>query len=187
MSISRHLLLALSVVVTCSVTSLMAQDAAPAAPAPAAPAPAAPAAPGAPAAAPAAAPSVIDFGDSGSATLTTKAWAAYQKQDWAAADAYTKKCQELYGAKALEMAATVTEAPPKETANSFWAMNDVGTCYFIQGQAYEKQGKTPEAIAAYKVLVEKMPFAQCWDPKGWFWKPADAARKQLKMLEFGSL
>ena len=41
-----------------------------------------------------------------------------------------------------------------------------------------------EAMASYKTLLEKVSFAQCWDPNGWFWKPADAAKKQVKMLEF---
>ena len=75
----------------------------------------------------------------------------------------------------------------KEAVAKMWALNDAGTCLFIMGQALEKQSKGAEALAAYKQLVEKMPFAQCWDPKGWFWKPAEGAKTRIKALEFDSL
>ena len=39
---------------------------------------------------------------------------------------------------------------------------------FIMGQAMEKLEKSTDALKAYKRLQEKVPFAQCWDPKGWF-------------------
>ncbi|MBE7159385.1 MAG: beta-glucanase precursor, partial [Rhodospirillales bacterium] len=68
-----------------------------------------------------------------------------------------------------------------------WALNDVGTCYFIKGQALESQGKKKDAVAAFKYLSDNLAFAQCWDPKGWFWKPADAARDKTKKLEFDAL
>ncbi len=77
-------------------------------------------------------------------------------------------------------------ADDKEAVQKKWALNDVGTCLFIMGQALEKQDKGKEAITAYKKLVEKVPFAQCWDPKGWFWKPATAARTRIKALELDS-
>jgi len=63
----------------------------------------------------------------------------------------------------------------------------VGTCLFILGQTLEKQNKGTEALAAYKTLVEKVSYAQTWDTKGWFWKPADAAKERIKALEFDTL
>lgn len=142
----------------------------------------------APAATPAAAPEVkYDFGDHSSATLTGKAWKANESQDWAAVKAYTGKCRELYLNQALEMQGKLTEAAPKETANQYWALNDVGTSTFILAQALEKSGDTKGAIEMYKFVVEKTPFAQCWDPKGWFWKPADAANGRIKALEFDAM
>ena len=52
------------------------------------------------------------------------------------------------------------------------------------GKALDDQGDKKGAVAAYKALVDNLSFAQCWDPKGWFWSPADAARKRLAELQF---
>ena len=103
--------------------------------------------------------------------------------------AYAKKCVELYEKEAVDMQKELKEpvkGDDKEAVGKKWALNDVGTCLFIMGQAYEKQDKPKEAVAAYKQLREKVAFAQCWDPKGWYWKPADAAKDRLKALEFDS-
>ena len=35
---------------------------------------------------------------------------------------------------------------------------------------------------AYQKLVDQYYYAQCWDPKGWFWKPAEAAQQALDEL-----
>lgn len=142
-------------------------------------------APSAPA--PAATPA-LDFGDFSSAAITTKAWQANEAKDFAAADAYTSKCIDMFKAQALDQQKALT-APPTEKDEIFaqWALNDVGTCYFIRGQILEKQGKSKEAVASYKFLVDNLSFAQTWDPKGWFWKPAGAASERIKALEFDSL
>ncbi len=130
----------------------------------------------------------LDFGDYSSATLTSKAWKANDAKDYASAVGYTGKCIEMFGAKAVEQQKSL-EAPLTEKEQIFaqWALNDVGTCYFIQGQVLEKQGKSKEAIESYKFVAEKLPYAQTWDPKGWFWKPAGAAAERIKALEFDAL
>lgn len=132
-------------------------------------------------------PPALDFGDHSSQVLTTKAWEASKAGTHAAVDGYTGKCIETYEAKALEMQAGLTEAAPAEKANEYWALNDVGTCYFIRAQSKEARGDTKGALEDYKKLVEKLSFAQCWDVQGWFWKPADAAKTKVKSLEFDAL
>ena len=132
----------------------------------------------------------LDFGDFSSSTITTKAWDALNAGRHDEAIGYANKCIELYQAKAEEMQKALKAPVPsdqKEEVHNQWALNDVGTCLFILGQALEKQNKGPEALAAYKNLVEKVPFAQTWDTKGWFWKPADAAKERIKALEFDTL
>lgn len=129
----------------------------------------------------------LDFGDHSSQTLTGKAWKALEAKKFDEVKGYTGKCRELYETKAIEMQKTLKEPAPSEKAHDFWALNDVGTCYFILAKSLEAQDKKPEALAAYKALVEKLAFAQCWDTNGWFWKPADAAKDRLKALEFDSL
>jgi tetratricopeptide (TPR) repeat protein len=132
----------------------------------------------------------LDFGDHTSATITTKAWESLNSKNYTNAVSYTKKCIELYEKQAVEMQKSLKEPVPnkdKDAVSKLWALNDVGTCLFIMGQALEKQEKGKEALASYKELLEKVPFAQCWDTKGWFWKPADAAKSRVKALEFDTL
>ena len=129
----------------------------------------------------------LDFGDFSSQVLTTKAWEASKAGTHAAVDGYTGKCIETYEAKALEMQASLTEAAPAATAKEYWALNDVGTCYFIRAQSKEARGDKKGALEDYKKLVDKLSFAQCWDTQGWFWKPADAAKTKVKSLEFDAL
>lgn len=134
----------------------------------------------------------IDFGDSSSAALTTKAWDAYNNNDLDSVLIYTNKCIELYAAKAKEMQGSLTEyawgkdeKENKEKIFSYWALNDVGTCLFIQGDSYKKAGKLAEAKAAFEALIKDYSFAQCWDPQGWFWKPSEAAGQKLQEMQEG--
>ncbi len=125
-----------------------------------------------------------DFGDYSSQTLTTKAWEAFAQKNYDLVYAYTGKCIELFSAQAAEMQASLTAPAPADTASSYWALNDVGTCLYIRAQAYEAQGKSKEALADYKKLMNDYSFAQTWDPKGWYWRPADAAKQRVKVIEF---
>ncbi len=129
----------------------------------------------------------LDFGDYASATLTGKAWEALNGNDMAGVDAYTKKCIELYGDKAKEMQASLTEYPweSKEKIFTYWALNDVGTAYFIRGEAFGKAGKKEEARAAYQKVVDEYSYAQCWDPKGWFWKVAEVSKINIEKIKSG--
>lgn len=126
-----------------------------------------------------------DFGDHRSETLLGKAWAAQDAKNDEAILVYTGKLIELFTPQAIEQQKALT-APltVKEEVFKQWALNDVATAYFVRGQALERQGKPQEAIEAYKFLVANLPFGQCWDTKGWFWKPADGAAGRIKALEF---
>lgn len=123
-----------------------------------------------------------DFGDFSSQTLTTKAWNAFTSRDFAAVEAYTKKCISLYESKAVEQQASLTQFAPKEKAFNYWALNDVGTCIFILGKTYLVQGKVKEAQEAFRTVVDRFAYAQAWDTKGWFWKVAEGASDQLATI-----
>lgn len=128
--------------------------------------------------------SAQDFGDLSSATLTKKAWEAFAAGDGDLVLAYTGTCRELYEAEARKQQASLVEFAPAEKAHDHWALNDVGTCLFIEGQLAEKQGDKAKATTAYRHLVDTLKYCQCWDTKGWFWKPAEAAADRLKELDF---
>ena len=128
-----------------------------------------------------AAANTVDFGDSSSVTLAGKAWKASAGKDYPELFAYTRRCVELYGEQGKSMNAALTGFEPEPTAAKQWALNDVGTCLFIMGKAYEELEMYSEASATYRTLAEDFTYSQCWDPKGWFWHPADgAARKAEK-------
>ena len=125
----------------------------------------------------------LDYGDYASVTLTTKAWDALGEGRYADAVKYTEKCAEMYTDEARQMQLTLSAKAPKERAHDYWALNDVGTGYFIRGEALMKLKKDDEALAAYKTLVSDFSYAQAWDPKGWFWAPADAAAQKIELIE----
>ena len=126
--------------------------------------------------------SEYDFGDFSSETLATKSWKALGAGDYAAVETYAKKCISLYEAKAVEQQGSLTAFAPKEKTFNYWALNDVATCYFILGKAYLAQGKTKEAQDAFNTVIQRLSYAQCWDPKGWFWKVAEGAKDQLNLV-----
>lgn len=125
-----------------------------------------------------------DFGDHSSQTLTGKAWAALGSGDLEKATVFTGKCLELYAEEATKQQAELKGFLPADKVHDAWALNDVGTCCFIEGQALEKQDRKADAAVAYKKVVESYGYSQCWDPQGWFWRPAEAAAQRLKQLEF---
>ena len=126
-----------------------------------------------------------DFGDYTSNALVHKAWAALAANDLKAVEAYANKTVKLYAGQAKEMQASLKEYPweSKEKTFSYWALNDVGTAFFILGEAYQNAGKKEEAVSAYKRVINEFFYAQCWDPGGWFWKPSEAAQQKLGELD----
>ncbi|OGX22105.1 MAG: hypothetical protein A2Y03_08950, partial [Omnitrophica WOR_2 bacterium GWF2_38_59] len=114
-----------------------------------------------------------NFGDFRSVTLTTKAWEALNQKDTEAVLAYTNKCLELYAEQAIKMQSELTDYPQgkQDEIFSYWALNDVATSLFIQGEAYRRADMKEEAKAVYKKLMTEFTYGQAWDTNGWFWKP----------------
>lgn len=125
---------------------------------------------------------VIDYGDYTSETLTVNAWNALTAGNYEHAIQYTSKCAELYEEKAREMQGSLTAKAHIDKVFDYWALNDVGTSYFIKGEALTKLGRKKEAVEAFKVVRDQFFYAQTWDPKGWFWSPAEAAYTRVELL-----
>lgn len=126
--------------------------------------------------------SAFDYGDQKSTTLTTKAWASLEVKDWEAVEAYTEKCIALYSKHALKQQSELTQIPPAPVANGYWALNDVGTCYYIKAQAYKAQGKADLAKKICQLVIDEFSYAQCWDKQGWFWSVANACQDMINTL-----
>ena len=119
-----------------------------------------------------------------SGELIIKAWDVHGKKDIEVTFKYTQQLIELYKGEADRQQASLQSLPKgKEEIEKVAALNDVATAYFIQGESYRYQGKKEEAIKAFKVVVEKYPFAQTWDPRGWYWQVAKAAKEAIAQLE----
>jgi tetratricopeptide (TPR) repeat protein len=128
----------------------------------------------------------VDFGDNTSSTLTTKAWLAFIDSKWKEMDIYADKCISMYEKEAVKQQSKISDFPPMDKrAFNNWALNDVATCYFIKGKALLTQGKNDDAKKILQKVIKKFPHALCWDPKGWFWKPAQGAKDQIFMMETG--
>lgn len=124
-----------------------------------------------------------------SAEFVTAAWDAYNRNDFPKAIELAQECINRWESEAVKQQAALTQPPPngqvtaEERSQVFvnWALNDVGTAYFIQALSYEKSGKPSNAKEAYNAVLT-FPGARCWDPQGWFWSPAEAARDNLAKL-----
>ena len=133
-------------------------------------------------------PGVLDFGDYTSQTLTTAAWDSYNAGHYEDAIAYADKCAELYETEAKAMQENLRlqgSSPTQKSAEQIhvnWALNDVGTSYFIKAESLRELGRKEEALAAYKIVMNQFYYAQTWDPKGWFWAPAEAASPRVTQL-----
>lgn len=129
-----------------------------------------------------------NFGDFKSSTLISKAWGALNEGDIEAVLAYTNKCLELYNEKAKEMQTGLSDyaGGSKENVFSYWALNDVSTGLFIQGEIYRRKKMFDEAKEAYQQVIDNYSYGQTWDVGGWFWKPAEASKEKIEMIESGS-
>ena len=39
----------------------------------------------------------------------------------------------------------------------------------------------------FKLIIDKYPYAQAWDQRGWFWRIAEASQQSIQKLESGSI
>ena len=118
----------------------------------------------------------IDFGDSSSSLLTSKTWECYNKKDYKASLGYAEQCIKMYKDTALWQQKSLSKYPKKEEIAKYWALNDVGTCYYLAGKASLKLGQRQKAGEYFKFLRKNLYFASCWDPKGWYWKITEALK-----------
>ncbi|MFH0790942.1 MAG: glycoside hydrolase family 2 TIM barrel-domain containing protein [Candidatus Omnitrophota bacterium] len=115
--------------------------------------------------------------------LIVKSWEAHGKKDIEATFKYTQQCIDLYQDEARKQQASLKSLPmDKKEIEAVQVLNDVATAYFIQGESYRDQGKTEEAIKAFKVVLEKYCYGQAWDPRGWFWQVAKASKESILKL-----
>jgi tetratricopeptide (TPR) repeat protein len=123
---------------------------------------------------------------------TADAWDAYNSGKYEAAITNARLCiDEFRGAASImqdklkkEKANLPTGAVSDDVKRKIQTnglLNDVATCYFIEGRSAEKLGRKDQAMKAYE-RARKYTYARTWDTKGWFWSPAEAADGRIEGL-----
>ncbi|MDO8662096.1 MAG: glycoside hydrolase family 2 TIM barrel-domain containing protein [Candidatus Omnitrophota bacterium] len=123
-----------------------------------------------------------------SGELINKSWAAHGKRDIEATFKSTQQLIDLYKDEADKQEAGLKALPKaKHEIEEVQALNDVATAYFIQAESYMRQDKPAEAKKIFKLIISQYPFAQAWDPRGWFWSIKLASEQSIKKMETGSI
>ena len=128
-------------------------------------------------------PSEFDCNTHPSCVLQVGAWDALAAGQYEVAVSFAAACVELNEDEARKQQASLSTTPADGGFKEYGALNHAGTCYFIKGEALMKLKDIDQALAAYKMVVDEFSYSQAWDPKGWFWTVADAARPKVKELE----
>ncbi len=92
-------------------------------------------------------------------------------------------CIEKFSAQAQELAAELKNFPLPGETDRYQVMNDVATCYFIKGEALRNEGRTGDAKRVLKEVIDKYPYAQGWDPRGWYYSIAEKSEIIIAQLE----
>ncbi|MBD3246839.1 MAG: hypothetical protein GF333_07535 [Candidatus Omnitrophica bacterium] len=111
-----------------------------------------------------------------------KAWAKKGAKNYEEVYEITNKCIEQFGTQAQELAARLSGFPPAGEEQNYRVMNNVATCYFIKAEALRDQGRTEEAIAVLKEVIGKYPYAQAFDPRGWYWSIKEKSEIMISQM-----
>lgn len=126
--------------------------------------------------------------------LMTAAWEAYNGHTYEDAMAKAERCASRFKNDAEQTQSNleqkkakqpptgkVTEAQKKAIYGQ-GPINSVATCYWIKGRSAQILHRNGEALEAYNAAV-KLSYGRTWDPRGWFWSPAEDAKDRLLDLK----
>jgi hypothetical protein len=124
-----------------------------------------------------------DFSNESPGALTAKSWEALNKKDERAVLAYTSRCIELYQEDAEDQEARLDDFAPSGSEADYEALNNVAVSYFIRGEFYKHKKDWGESRKNYKKVIDGFYFAQCWDPRGWWWKPSEISGGEIEKID----
>ena len=119
-----------------------------------------------------------------------KVWKAFDAKDYSSAIKLSQEIIDKWESAALKQQLGISQEPvlgsvseaDKQIVLANWALNDVGTAYFIKGSALQNQGSLAEAKEAYE-KAQALVSARTWDPdQQIFWAPADQALKNISVM-----
>lgn len=119
-----------------------------------------------------------------SSLMMIQAWRAYEKKDYERVFVAVEACVRLFAARAAKQQALLEDFPERGQAPNYAALNDVATCLFIKGKSLREMRCPTEAKEVFREVIRNYRYAQCWDPKGWFWKVAVAAQDEIHCMDY---
>ncbi|MFH0954433.1 MAG: tetratricopeptide repeat protein [Verrucomicrobiota bacterium] len=120
-----------------------------------------------------------------STALSLKAWKALEGKQYGEVFTIADECVKRFSERAKKQQAQLKDFAGKDRAASYAALNDVATCLFIKGKALRELRRFDEAKNAFQQIPRDYRFAQCWDPKGWYWKVAWGAQDEINCIDYG--
>jgi tetratricopeptide (TPR) repeat protein len=115
--------------------------------------------------------------------LLRDAWNASSHADYALLDEIVRVTQDKYEAQAMALHTDLQGFPARDKIEQYTVMNNVATVFFVRAEALMHQGKSDEAIKAFKELIKKYPYAQSWDPsRGSYWSIAEKSQESVNKL-----
>jgi len=124
-----------------------------------------------------------DLSDLSNWNLTVSAWEKLAEKDYTGVRVFIDKCLELYEAEAKEIALNMRGFARLGREDDFAVVNDVATCHYILGETNMRLGHYEDAVKEFDQVIKAYPYAQCWDPKGWFWKIAEVSGKNIQKIK----
>ena len=113
------------------------------------------------------------------AGVATKAWGALKAGDHKSVYKLTTQCFKDFGDEAVAQQKELGEKITVDDPSSLEELNSVGTCLFILAESLSQQGYEEKSQSTLQKLIDDFPACQCKNKKGYYWKPAVAAEKQL--------
>ena len=132
--------------------------------------------------------------------MTTDAWDVFNNNLFDTAIAKADACIQKFHIQAEDTEKKLREkkevnTPADEIVEADWPkvfargpLNDVATCYFIQGEANVELWRKAEGVEKKALLIKAkkayesaaaLTYARTWDLGKWFWDPAKTANQRL--------
>jgi len=114
--------------------------------------------------------------------LVQRSWAASGGGDLQKLEEIVGQCVALYGKEAKEQEKQLTGFPQRGQEEQYRALNSVATCLFVKAEALMNAGKTEDAVVRFQEIIDEYPWAQAWDPRGWYWSIAEKSQASINVL-----
>jgi len=115
--------------------------------------------------------------------LVRMAWEASSKTDLEKINNLVEQCNDLYLGEAKRLQAELTGFPNREQVARYQVLNDMGTCLFIQAEAFMNRGQKDKAIEKFQYVIKEFPLAQSWDPsRGNYWSIKEKSEISVDIL-----